>query len=133
MTFDEAVAKGSPRVFRNLKIDEVSSVTSGAGAAFASFWPSITRSTRRPPWQLYAVQNAATRHRRKFTKGAANAAPATRSSRRPCPCPTSRSRITRSKDKPTLSFQKAITKALDTPQFSQLHRDEKMARHSAGG
>ena len=31
MTFDEAVAKGSPRILRNLKIDEVSSVTSGAG------------------------------------------------------------------------------------------------------
>jgi hypothetical protein len=36
------------------------------------------------------------------------------------------------KDDPSLSFQKAMVKALDTPQFSELHRSEKAARHGPG-
>jgi hypothetical protein len=36
------------------------------------------------------------------------------------------------KDDPSLSFQKAMTKALDTAAFSELHRAEKAARFGPG-
>ncbi len=133
MTFDEAVAKGSPRILRNLKIDEVSSVTSGAGrgvrVVLAKHHPlnkEATMATVRCP--KCGHEDTA----EKFAKGAANAAPDHEVIAKAVS--VSHESIARDlmKDDPTLSFQKAMTKALDTPQFSQLHRDEKMARHGAG-